>query len=231
MEDYLPVLRRTAVFEGIGEAEIAELCRAFGCRSAYYPRGSALWRRGDPVESAGIVLSGCIQAEQNGADGALRVAARHGAGALFGDVLMSSRLQRSPVDVVAAEDTHVLFLPLGQIMRDTDVSCRDAQVRFRLNLLAEISDKYWALYRRLGWLSAPSLRAKLARRLLSERAERGTDSFVLSGTRETLAAELGANRSALSRELGALQRAGLLRARRGSFVLCDIAALRRLADE
>lgn len=231
MEDYLPLLRRTAVFDGVAEGEIAALCRALGCRSAYYPKGSVLWRREERVESAGIVLSGCVQAELIGPDGSLRVVARHGAGALFGDVLMSSRLQRSPVDIVAAEDTRVLFLPLERIMRETDASCRDAQVRLRLNLLAEISDKYWALYRRIGWLSASTLRAKLARRLLYEYGERGSESFSLSGTRETLASELGVNRSALSRELGALQRAGVLSARRGAFTLHDVAALRRIAQE
>ncbi len=231
MEKYLPLLERTALFEGLARSEIAALCRAFGCHTAYYRKGSVILKRGEPAERAGIVLSGCVRAERNGADGTLRVVARQEALALFGDVLSVSRGCESPVDVVAAEDTEVLFVPLAALMRQDAPECRDAQARVRMNLLGELSDKYWALNRRLELLRAPTLRARLARLLLSEREERGSDSFTLSGTREMLAAELGVNRSALSRELGRLGREGLLTARRGRFTLHDVAALERLAGE
>jgi len=226
MEDDYSLLARTALFEGITREEIAALCGAYRCRSAHYPKGSVLWRREERVTRAGIVLSGCVQAEQNGADGTLRIAARHGPGALFGDVLTASRAQTSPVDIVAAEDTRVLFLPLTELVRGGGGAPRAAEERFRLNLLAELSDKYWGLYRRLGYLSAPTTRAKLARRLLAE----GKPQFTLRQTREALAAELGVNRSAMSRELGGLAREGLLTVRRGSFTLHDVPALRRIAE-
>ena len=228
MADQIALLQATPLFDGLTREEIAALCSAFHCRSAYYPKGSVLWCREDSVTSAGIVLSGCVQAELSGADGMLRIVARHGPGALFGDVLMSSRGQKSPVDIVAAEDTDVLFLPLDEIMRDGGHAA--ARTRFRLNLLAELSDKYWALYRRIGCLSGGSLRARLARRLLQEREECGADRFTLSGTRETLAGELGVNRSALSRELGRMRDEGLFSVSRGTFVLLDPEALRRAAE-
>lgn len=231
MEDFLPVLERTALFEGLTRGEIAALCRAFHCRSAYYPKGSIVLRRGEQVENAGVVLSGGVQAERNGADGTLYVVARHGAGALFGDVLTVSRDRKSPVDIAASEDTTVLFVPLAALMEDAPPECRASQVRVRLNLLSELAGKYWALNARLDLLRAPTLRAKLARRLLMERRAQGSDAFELRGTRESLASELGVNRSALSRELGNLAREGVLTARRGHFVLLDVPALERLAGE
>ena len=231
MEEFLPILERTVLFEGLTRGEIAALCRAFRCRSAYYPKGSVVLRRDERVEYAGVVLSGSVCAERNSPDGALRIVARHAAGALFGDVLTVSRGRRSPVDIVAAEDAAVLFVPLAALMEDAAPECRAAQVRVRLNLLSELSEKYWALNRRLDLLCAPTLRAKLARRLLLERREQGSDVFTLSGTRETLAAELGANRSALSRELGKLAREGVLTAQRGRFALLDPAALEKIAGE
>ena len=228
MDNYLPLLEHVPIFSGLSRDEIAALCRAFSCHSAYYEKGSVIWHRDERVSSAGIVLRGCVQAERNGSDGTLRIVARHSAGALFGDVLMSSQLQRSPVDIVTAEDSEVLFLPLVRIMEDLNVECREALVRFRLNLLAEISNKYWALYRRLNYLSAGNMRARIAQYLLQIRAERKSDSFVLPLTRETLAAELGVNRSALCRELGRMQREGLLAVRRTSFTILDAAALEQL---
>ncbi len=228
MENYLPLLEHVPLFSGLTRAEIAALCRAFGCHSAYYEKDSVIWHRDERVRSAGIVLRGSVQAERNGADGTLHIVARHGAGALFGDILMSSQMQKSPVDIVTAEDSEVLFLPLEQIMREQDVGCPGAQTRFRLNLLAEISDKYWALYRRLSCLNAGDMRARIAQHLLFARDAEQSDSFVLPGTRETLAAELGVNRSALCRELGRMQRDGLIRVKRGRFSILDRSALEQL---
>lgn len=231
MEKYLSVLEKTALFEGIGAPEIAEVCRLLRCRRVRYPKGGVIVKRTERVESAGIVLSGAVQAERNDADGTLHIVARHGAGALFGDVLTVSQREKSPVDIVAAEDTEVLFLPLGEIMDDAPAERRTVFVRLRRNLLRELAEKYWRLNRQVEILRAPTLRAKLARRLLEERGARGGDDFTIPGTRETLASELGVNRSALSRELGKLRREGILTMERGHFALLDLSSLRRIAEQ
>lgn len=229
MENYLPLLEKTALFEGIERRDIEKLCDSFHCHTAFYPRASVLIRRSERVRSAGVVLRGCVQAERNGADGSLRIVARHTAGGLFGDVLSVSSSGESPVDVVAAEDTQVLFVPLEAIMREDPPGCSAALIRLRMNFLRELSDRFWALSRQVEILRAPTLRAKLARRLLEERSLCRRDSFTLSGTRETLASELGVNRSALSRELGKLRREGVLDMNRGEFTLLDVPALEGIA--
>ena len=199
MADFLAVLERTALFDGLDGGEIDALCRSLGCRRAYYERGSVILKRGARVRSAGIVLSGTVQAERNGADGSL----------------------------VAAEDAAVLFVPLDALMSGEGA----ALTRVRLNLLSELSEKYWAQSERLALLRLPTLRAKLSRLLLNVREEQGGDRVRLSGTRETLAAELGVNRSALSRELGNMRRDGLLSVNRAAITLLDVAALQKNAGE
>ena len=210
MENYLPVLETLPLFAGIVPSEIVPLCCAFDCYTRRFGAGELLWLRGDRVSAAGIVLSGSVQAERNAPDGTQHIVARHGVGALFGDVLMSSQMQRSPVDILACEETTVLFLPLAEIMRDLGGRNAAAQVRFRLNLLGEISDKYWALYRRIDYLSEPTLRGRILNYLHTLRDEQGRDTVQLPPTRETMAAELHANRSAMCRELGRMQREGLI---------------------
>ena len=230
MEQFLTVLEELKLFAGIARDEIVPLCRTFGCYTAHYEKGTLLWSRGERVKAAGIVLSGCVQAEQNTADGVQRVVARHGVGSLFGDVLMSSQMQKSPVDILACEETQVLFLPLVNIMRNSDGATAAAQVRFRLNLLSEISDKYWALYRRISCLTAPTVRGRIARYLLDEREEQKSDVLRLSCTREILAAQLCVNRSAMCRELGRMQREGLLILCRRTCTVCDAARLKTFAE-
>ena len=210
MESYLPVLESLPLFAGIEASEIVPLCCAFDCYTRRFGAGELLWLRGDRVSAAGIVLSGSVQAERNAPDGTQHIVARHGVGALFGDVLMSSQMQRSPVDILACEETMVLFLPLARIMCDVVGEIAAVQVRFRLNLLGEISDKYWALYRRISYLSEPTLRGRLLNYLHTLRDEQGCDTVLLPPTRETMAAELRVNRSAMCRELGRVQREGLI---------------------
>lgn len=227
--EYTELLKELPLFAGIAEEEIPKLCSAFGCRTRRIEKGSLLWSAGERVTSAGIVLSGCIRAEQTDSNGTLRVIALHRAGALFGDVLMSSQMQKSPVDIVAAEETGVLFLPLANIMREEGGALAAARTRFRLNLLGELSDKYWALYRRIGLLSAPGMRARIARYLLDEQERQETDRLLLPLTRETMASLLGVNRSALSRELSRMEREGMIRLERGGAALLRPAALRAAA--
>ena len=69
-----------------------------------------------------------------------------------------------------------------------------------MNLLGEIAGKYWALHRRVNYLSIRSLRGRIAEFLADEMEKRGSTSFMVPYNREELASLLGANRSALSRE-------------------------------
>lgn len=228
MEDFVAILEKTALFRGIEPEKIAVLCRDFGCYRRAYHKGNFLWQEGESVKSAGVVLSGCVQAEKSTADGATVIAASHGVGALFGDILMSAEQTGSPVSIVAAEDTQVLFLPLSHMMREGVSAEREALERFRLNLLGEMSEKYWALHRKLGYLSAHGMRKRLAMWMLDEADGEGNVRFSLG--REKLAAFLGVNRSALCRELSRMKAERLIVPARGCIRLLEVEELRRLAE-
>lgn len=228
MEHYLPILRQIELFSGLTDADILLLCRAFGCHVQYFSAPRCLWHRGERPHSAGVVLRGEVRAERTDADGRVTLVARQEQGALFGDVLISSRQKRSPVDVYAEEGAMVLFLPAENLMREGGEKGRAARERFRQNLLSGIADKYWALDRRLSYCTAPSLRVGLARFLLDLREVQGRERLRPGLSREQLSWILSANRSAVSRELSHMQRDGLLRLEGKEIVLTDVQALREL---
>jgi len=220
MEDMMHVLSGCALFRGLSEGEIAELCRCLGARQTAYRKGEVLWFCGDAVDRCGIVLSGRICAENISGDGNRSVIASHGPGAVFGDVLMSLPGSVSPADILAAEPSSVLLLPFEKLMGGC-ANCCQAHTRLRQNLLAEISEKFFALRRKIGYLSTRSLRGRIARLLLDEAALRRSDTFSLGCSREELADTLGVNRSALSRELSRMKAEGILDTYRDSFKLLD----------
>ena len=227
--DTLAVLGGCSLFRGLPPEEIDRLCACLGGRVRSCARGEALWLTGDAVADCGVVLRGRVRAEHVTGGGRRDVTAVQGPGAVFGDVLMATPSGRSPVDVLAAEDSELLFLPFARIMGGCGRCCA-AHETLRENLLGEISEKFWALRRQLRYLSARSLRARIALRLLDAAKASGADTFSLGCSREELADGLGANRSALSRELSRMRADGLIDCYRDGFRLLDRAALRRCAD-
>ena len=219
-------LFRCGLFRDIPEPDREALLHCLRPRRREYRRGEALWLAGDAVTECAVVLSGRVRAETVSAAGERTVTAIHGPGALVGDVLMATPGVRSPVDVFAAADAAVLFLPFERIMGGCAEAC-PRHARLRENLLSEIAEKFWALRRKIRYLSVRSLRGRIAARLLDEAARTGTDTFSLGGTREDLADLLGVNRSALSRELGRMRAEGLIDCYRDSFRLLDRAGLAR----
>ena len=75
-----------------------------------------------------------------------------------------------------------------------------------------------------------SLRGKIALWLLEMKREMKSKIVPLPATREVWAAQLGVNRSALSRELSRMQTDGLVHFDRRSAVLLDEEALRAFAE-
>ena len=209
------ILQSSSLFRDMSEAEVRQLVSCLGSPVRRYGKGSFLWQQGDPVEQAGIVLSGTVDAVQYREDGTAQLVARQTAGGVFGDLLMAAG-QPSPVTLQAAEESEVLYLPLEKILGGCERCC-PCHTRLRRNLLAEASEKFWALRQRLEYLSEPSLRRRILLYLRDEGRRAGTATFTIPYNREKLAEFLAVNRSALSRELSRLADEGVIEYYRSSF--------------
>ena len=223
----LQILSSTHLFSGFSEEALRALCAALRPSVAELPRGRVLWRMGEQVTQAGIVLSGRVEAWHYSASGHADLAAVHEAGGVFGDVLMSAQTVGSPVELRTAADSRIFFLSLASLLALCAAGGGEDCAHLLENLLREVSEKYWRLQRRIQRLSIPDGRRRLADFLYAQ----GAADFTLPISREQMARQLGMDRSALSRLLGRLRDEGLLRWDRSHFVLLDPAALRSLADD
>lgn len=220
---YLPLLSRTPLFAGIGEEELEELLGCFRAAPRAYAKGELILLAGYDNRDIGIVLSGRVEAFKTTPGGDPVSMAIQGPGGIFGDVLSGSHV-KSPVTVRAVQDTRVLFLPYDRVIAPCGQGHR-AHSQLLRNLVGAISDKYFALNRRVDLLILRSLRQRIARFLLDAAAQAGADSFLLPYDREGLAAYLNCNRTALSRELSRMAAQGLIAYRKNSVTLPDPAAL------
>lgn len=200
------ILQRSSLFSGMEREEILRLVQCLGNRRRRYGAGQTLWHRGDRIEAAGLLLSGSLRAERVTEDGRRELAAQHGPGALFGDVLMAGAGE-SPVDIVAAEDSEVLFLPFERLMTGCEKRCA-CHDRLRRNLLREIAAKFWQQRWHIECLQAPGLREKILCYL--HQCAGGRRQFALPLDRQAMADYLAVNRSAMCRELSRMKAEGIL---------------------
>ena len=215
--DLSPALLSASLFEGLEKKAVAGFLKEARCRLGSFPRGTILLSQGDSVAAAGVLLSGKIKAYRLNRQGEENLQSVLGPGSMFGDMLMATDNGKSPVTVEVTEDARVLFVPFDSIM----AAGGEFGNRLRVNLLHELSARYWALSRKVRYLSERSLRGRIALFLLDAARDQGGLTFTLPMTREAMASLLGVNRSALSRELSRMEKDGLLAVYRGSFRLLD----------
>ncbi|MDD4851493.1 MAG: Crp/Fnr family transcriptional regulator [Gemmiger sp.] len=221
---YYPLLRNTPLLHAMRDDELDRMMTCFAPRVRRYHKGEFLLLAGYENREVGIVLEGQITAVKNTPDGASVAITQMGPGGLFGDVLSGSR-EKSPVSVLAESACMAVYLPYNKIVHPC-ANLHESHCQLLQNLIATISGKYFALDRRVELLICKSLRTRISIWLLDEAERAGSDTFAVSLTRAGLAEYLNCDRSALSRELGRMQREGLLETFRGSFKLLDPERLR-----
>lgn len=223
MENYLPLLQTTSLFEGIPAETLGPMLTGLGAVIRTYGKGEVLVQAGEATRRVGIILSGRIEAYHPTPGGA-RVPITHmGPGGIFGDVLGGSSLS-SPVSVIAAAGCEVMLIPYERLLLSDGSPERQ---RVLQNLVRTISDKYFLLSRRIDLLVLKSLRAKICAYLLNEAEQHSSLTFTIPFSRIQLADYLNCDRSALSRELSLMQKERLLDIYRNSFKLLQPDELRK----
>ena len=224
LRPYYPLLRETSLLRLMRDDELDLLMSCFAPRVRRYQKGELLLLAGYETRETGILLEGQILALKNTPDGASVAITQMGPGGLFGDVLSGSS-QRSPVSIMAQTACLALYLPYDKIIQPCAL-LHDSHLQLLKNLVQTISNKYFALDRRVELLICKSLRTRISLWLLEQAEQAGSDTFAVPLTRAGLAEYLNCDRSALSRELGRMQREGLIETFRGSFKILDKDRLR-----
>lgn len=195
---------------GLDPREARRLLCALHPSQVYYGKGYTLLLAGYENHHVGLVLEGEIEAVKTGPEGGRFLMARMGPGGVFGDVLSGSSGHKSPVTVTAGTDAAALWLPYDALLAGPgDPALKAAHTQLLRNLVGLMADKYFALDGRIDLLLIKSLRLRLLSYLSTLPAGAGGWRR-LPLSRTQLAAYLGCDRAALSRELGRMARDGLV---------------------
>ena len=139
-------------------------------------------------------------------------------GEMFGEAYVAPESGALMNDVIAVEDSAVLFLDMKRIITTCSSACRFHAIVIQ-NLFFAISEKNRKLVQKLGHMSQRTTRDKLISYLSEEAKRQNSASFVIPFNRQQLADFLSVDRSAMSNELCKMRKDGLLEFNKNKFRL------------
>jgi len=210
------------LLEGMTEAEQKAMLECLKARVRYYDKGENLLWEHENADCMGIIVTGLVEASKLDMSGKRLIISRLASGSVFGDVLSLRNERRSPVTVTALERVSALLLPVANLLSPCARRCENHDKLIR-NLLNRVSEKYFELLDRIACITKPTMREKIIYFLkrASDEAAPGRRGRVFSipYDRTALAEYLHVERSALSRELSAMKRDGLIDYHKNTFRL------------
>ena len=211
-------LQKTMLFRGLTDSEIAVALQVLEAHEKRYDKGETLLRAGSVTERMGLVLEGSVTIESNDAWGNRTIISHVGCGQVFAETYALLENEPMLVDVTASENCRILFLRSGRIQ-----SLQNSQNPWALkcitNLLTISMHKNLILSGRSFHTAPKTIRGRVMAYLNSVSLQRHSREFDIPFDRQQLADYLNLERSALSKELGKMQKDGLISCRKNHFII------------
>lgn len=212
------LLANTALFRGTSPLEAEAMLNCLGAMERGYAKGEQIYHSGDYVTDLGMVLSGSTLIQTDDLWGNTTVLDKIGPGQIFAETYACVPGEPLMVDVVAAEESQVLFLNVERVLQVCPHTCAHHSKLIR-NLLLLSAQKNLNLSRKIFHTASKTIRGRLLSYLSYQARRSGNPSFTVPFNRQQLADYLNVERSALSNELSKMQRDGLLVVERNRFTL------------
>lgn len=204
----IDLLKKSYIFGGFSDTEISRALGYLDAREVFYKKGTVIIAQGEPINEFGMLMSGGVQVSCYDINGNRMIMAEVAAGGVFAESLAMTGAEESPVFAETIADTRLLWLCAEPIRRNTADNPLHAKIV--ANFAASISHKCLEMNDRIQILSKKTIREKVIT-YLSQLAERSNRrEFDIAMDRQALANYLGAERSALSRELSKMAKEGII---------------------
>lgn len=218
MKNYFPLLKRSPLFAGIREEDLEGMLKCLNARTSAYQKEDILLLAGQPVSSAGIVLTGRVRIVKEDFAGNRTILTEAGPGNLFAEAFACAHISRIPVTAVSVTESEVLWVDIRRVASVCSAAC-PFHARLIENMLAELASKNLLLNQKIEHISKRTTREKLLSYLSDQAVKHSSDEFDVPFTRQDLADYLCVDRSAMSAELSRMQKEGVLRFHAHHFAL------------
>ena len=217
MQKYIPILKRTKIFAGVDDDEIMSMLSCLGANFKTYKKGEYIFRQGEHITDITVLAEGNLHIQKDDYWGNRSILGEISVGEMFGEAYAydSGAMLN---DVVAVEDSVVIFLDVKRILTPCSNVCRFHSIVVQ-NLFFAISEKNRKLVQKIGHMSKRTTREKLISYLSEQAKKQNSANFTIPFNRQQLADFLSVDRSAMSNELCKMRDEGLIEFEKNKFRL------------
>lgn len=212
----ISALQKNAIFRNLNKKEIEDALIALSTFERKYKKNSTIFHAGTITNYMGIVIYGSVIIESNDMCGNRTILNYVGKGGFFAETYALLENEPMLVDVTANEDCCILFVRLDTLKQPLS-SKNSWMLKIVENLLNISAHKNLALSTRSFQISPKTIRARVLAYLSSISMQKGAEEFKIPFDRQQLADYLNLERTALSKELGKMQRDGLITVKKNHF--------------
>lgn len=218
VKKYIPIMKKTKLFAGVGEEEIFAMLGCLQTRKKSFKKGEYVLQQGEYLNDITVLVEGQLHVQRDDYWGNRSIISTIGVGEIFGEAYVGPESGALLNDVVAVEDSTVLFFDVYRIINVCSSACRFHAMVVQ-NLFLAISEKNRQLIQKLGHMSKRSTREKLISYLSEEAKKQKSGEITIPFNRQQLADFLSVDRSAMSNELCKMRDEGLILFEKNRFTL------------
>ena len=116
MKKYIPVLKRTQLFAGVGEDDIAAMLSCLQAKFYTYKKGEYVFRQGEHLNNITVLVEGNLHIQRDDYWGNRSIIHSIGIGEMFGEAYVAPDSGAILNDVVAVRDSAVIFFDVARIL-------------------------------------------------------------------------------------------------------------------
>ena len=229
MDKYINVLKKSIIFNGLSDEEIRATLIDLTPKKLSYEKGNFIIRNGDIIKSFGIMISGKAIVIKEDFWGNRSVISELLSGDIFAETFACLKNSTAEISVEALEKTEVMFFNVEKIL-EGNIKREDCQRKIIRNMLVNLAKKNLNFTRKIEHIKKKTIRDKLLSYLSGESMKNNSLTFEIPFNRQqladylpftmtALADYLSVDRSALSTEIGKLQKDGIIKCRKNKFTL------------
>ena len=215
-------LKGTSLARGMTDEDVEALLASSQVRLVHYKKGEIIFHEGDVPERLFLLVSGAVRILKDTYSGRqIFLGEIRKPGVMFGEVYLFIERHAYDMFTQALASTELLEISSRMLTQgaaeddfgEADDPERAQRVRLQgllqRNLLRDFARKAYQMNNMLKVLASGPLRGKIARYLMLQ-PQKADGKICLSESRESTAIYLAVSRPALSRELSAMQKEGIL---------------------
>ena len=176
MKKYIETLKHTGLFSGVKENEISAMLNCLQAKLRIFKKGEYVFREGEHIDNITVLVEGKLLIQRDDYWGNRSIVNVIRIGEMFGEAYVAPESGSLLNDVVAEEDSAVIFFDVRRILTVCSTACRFHSMVIQ-NLFFAISEKNRKLVQKIGHMSKRSTRAKLLSYLSEEAKRHHTSHF------------------------------------------------------